>query len=321
VRSSLLAILFVGLGLTGCRSCSETANTTVSIDAGGANNAPPDDAAVATVDKRGPDRAPGQVGMLTNAARALALTGEQRMKIDAAEKLVKPDLSGSGSRDELSTLNADLVSGVKAGKLDEAKIEADLKAIEQAAKDRSDKEATALNAIYAALEPAQRAQAVEKVRNHNEMVESKRAEQKRLPRPPEISAQKRMEGLTRDLGLDAEQEGKAQAAAAALPTPAPVDDEAEAKKRNDAVLAAFEKDGFDATKLEAQDTKRARRGAEQNVKLVAALLPILKPEQREKLAARVERQMQTGRGRTRGPHPTGSGNDDETQPPNAPASR
>lgn len=255
--------------------------------------------------------APGPVGMLVHTARSLELKDEQKAKLDATEKSLKGD--DASSRDEMKALHTDLAASVKANKIDQAKIDADLAALEKAAKDRTDKEAAALNDIYAALEPAQRAEVAKKVRERTEAREKRETERraKMAERDKgmtdggadggkggdrnEFSAQRRVERLVRDLDLDAEQQKKAQALAKDDPkVPTPDTARAEAKKRGEALLAAFEKEGFDAKKLEAPDTKRARQGAEQEVKLVSALLPILKPEQRDKLAARMEKQAQGG---------------------------
>src|SRR5690606_35611940 len=76
------------------------------------------------------------------------------------------------------------------------------------------------------------------------------------PRMHEFSAQKRIERLTRDLDPDAEQEKKVEALAKDDPKAPPMSMEAaraEAKKHGEALLAAFEKDGFDAKKLDAPD--------------------------------------------------------------------
>jgi Spy/CpxP family protein refolding chaperone len=251
---------------------------------------------------------PGPVGMLVHTARSLELKDEQKTKLDAAEKSLKGE--DASSRDEMKALHTDLAASVKAGKIEQAKIDADLAALEKAAKDRNDKEAAALNEIYAALEPAQRADVAKKVRERTEAREKKETERraKMAERDKgdggadggrgernEFSAQRRVERLVRDLDLDAEQQKKAQALAKDDPKAPTLDSaRADAKRRGEALLAAFEKDGFDAKKLEAPDTKRARQGAEQEVKLVSALLPILKPEQREKLAARMEKQAQGG---------------------------
>ena len=96
--------------------------------------------------------------------------------------------------------------------------------------------------------------------------------------------------LTRGLDLDADQQkkvdaiiAKEDAAKAGRPDPA------EMKKNVEAMLAAFEKDTFDAKKLDTFDVKKARAPMEQEAKLLAQLVPLLKPEQREKLAAKMEK--------------------------------
>jgi hypothetical protein len=61
------------------------------------------------------------------------------------------------------------------------------------------------------------------------------------------------------------------------------------KKKMDALLTAFEKDGFDAKKVDVFDAKKARAPMDQELKLLGQLVPVLKPEQREKLAGKVEK--------------------------------
>jgi hypothetical protein len=61
------------------------------------------------------------------------------------------------------------------------------------------------------------------------------------------------------------------------------------KKKMEALLTAFEKDGFDAKKVDPFDAKKARAPMEIEMKLLGQLVPILKPEQRDKLAAKVEK--------------------------------
>ena len=56
-------------------------------------------------------------------------------------------------------------------------------------------------------------------------------------------------------------------------------------------LAAFEKDGFDAKKLDLSMApgKKAHDMIDQHVQFFSGLLGIVKPEQRDKLAATMER--------------------------------
>jgi Spy/CpxP family protein refolding chaperone len=101
---------------------------------------------------------------------------------------------------------------------------------------------------------------------------------------------RRVDHLLRGLDLDADQQKKVDAVAASAKDDGKGrPDFAEMKKRVDALLTAFEKDAFDAKKVDAFDTKKMRGPMEEETKLLGQLLPILKPEQREKLAAKMEK--------------------------------
>jgi Spy/CpxP family protein refolding chaperone len=83
------------------------------------------------------------------------------------------------------------------------------------------------------------------------------------------------------------------------------------KKRTETLLAAFEKDGFDAKKADAFDVKKSRVALEEETKLLQQILPILKPEQREKLAAKMEKGPSPHAG---GPKRSGFGHKPLTEP-------
>jgi Spy/CpxP family protein refolding chaperone len=107
---------------------------------------------------------------------------------------------------------------------------------------------------------------------------------------PGWGAKSNVDRLTRGLDLDAEQQKKIDAIAAKDDTAkGGKPDTAEMKKNVEALLVAFEKDTFDPKKLEAFDPKKARGPMEQETKLLVQVVPILKPEQREKLAAKMEK--------------------------------
>lgn len=89
--------------------------------------------------------------------------------------------------------------------------------------------------------------------------------------------------------MDAEQTKKIDAIAANDDGKSGRPDPVEMKKRLEPLLVAFEKDTFDARKIDAFDPKKARGPMEQETKILTQVLPILKPEQREKLAARMEK--------------------------------
>jgi Spy/CpxP family protein refolding chaperone len=235
--------------------------------------------------------------MLFQAARALDLKDDQKAKIDAAEKTAQAgmdDAAREAMKSAAKDLHTELVAGIKAGKIDSAKLEPKYAAIEKLAADGHAKAAEALTALHAALDATQRKATTANVRAKQAAREAKMAHRE----GPDGGApdgggarfltKRMLGGLTRGLELDAEQEKKVDAIIAkedgkAGPDPAAM------KKNVDALLTAFDKDTFDAKKLDVFDAKRARGPMELETKLLAQLLPILKPEQREKLAAKMEK--------------------------------
>ena len=117
-------------------------------------------------------------------------------------------------------------------------------------------------------------------------------------------ARRRYERYGRDLDLDADQKKK-------LDGIIPADDvkmvtamREDSKKRVDQTLDAFAKDAFVVKDVPPPDLKLVRRPMDEQVKFFNSLLPILKPEQKDKLAGRLEKQSEGGehggRGRGRG---------------------
>lgn len=247
------------------------------------------------------DRGPGHGGpsaMLFQAARSLDLKDHQKAKIDAAEKTAHEG-AGEASREAIKEaakgLHTDLVAGIKAGKIDAAKLEPRYAAIEKVAAAAHAKEAEALNALHAALDATQRKATVANVRAKQALREEKMAHRGNKDDAGADGGagkgfgEKRSLGrLTRGLVLDADQQKKVDAIAAKDEGKGGHPDLTEMKKSVEALLGAFEKDTFDATKVNAFDAKKARVPMEQETKVLAQLVPILKPEQREKLAAKME---------------------------------
>jgi len=281
-------------------------------------------AASAGRDRRRGPRGGGPSGMLFHASTSLAdLKDEQKAKIEAAEKQAQSG-ADPASREAMRTaakdLHTDLVAGVKAGKVEAAKLEPRYAAIEKIMKVQHDKEGEALNALHAALDPAQRKAAVADVRAKQAAREERMAKHDKDGKDDKKDGDKakdgkddkkdgagdgsgsgggggagkhrggksRVERLTHDLELDAEQQKKVAALAPKEDAKKAGEREA-AKKKMEALLTAFEKDTFDAKKIEAFDTKVVRAPMEEEAKLLGQILPILKPEQREKLASKMEK--------------------------------
>jgi Spy/CpxP family protein refolding chaperone len=225
----------------------------------------------------------GPSSALFFAARDLELKPEQKAaldKIDDDQRGPEGDQRGIDMRQ----VREILASGVKAGKIDPAKLDAHYKTVESAAKARQEREAKALNSLHAALEPAQRKTLVAAVRAKN----AKREERLDKPRAKSEDreakhAQRELERLTNELSLDAAQQKKVETLIAKKPKPDMKATMEAGKKRMDTLLTAFEADTFDAAKLELSD-KNWKGALEHRISYLNELSAILKPEQREKLA-------------------------------------
>jgi hypothetical protein len=238
-------------------------------------------------------RASNPTGALFRAVNSLELKDDQRATLEKvaadlreAEKAAREGADG-GARSEAKEANDELVAGVKAGKIAIAKMESHYAALEKVAKARQDREADALNRLHAALEPSQRTTIAASVR----LSETQQAVRMKLSEKPDGGrpnmSRTRLERYTRGIDLDAAQQKKVEAIL-------PKDDRAttlqdEARKYTDAVLVAFEKEGFDAKKLDGGAGKQARAPMEEQVKYFGQLLPILTSEQRERLAKNLGR--------------------------------
>ena len=275
-------------------------------------------------------RGGGPLGMFMREARDLKLSDAQQTKLDDIEKGLK---EGDTPRDEMKTLHEDLVAGIKAGKVDTAKIETDQAAVDKAMTARRDKEAEALNSLHAALEPAQRTALVAEVRDKMKKREEKagkwkdkQGDDKAPGDKPADGKDMKMKGpggpgghmghFTKDLDLDDAQQKKVQAIFdKAKEDKGPPPDMAAMKdamkKKWEALLADFEKDTFDAKKTEAFTEKpdMKKMGGPMNPTTLNEILPILKPEQRDKLAAKM----------TKGPGFKKGGPGMAPPPPGAPA--
>jgi Spy/CpxP family protein refolding chaperone len=229
----------------------------------------------------------GLAAMMLNAAEDKV--PEAKATVDDLQKKLK---EGETPRDEMKTLHEGMVSGIKAGKIDVAKFETDKAAAEKAMKAMREKEQETLNSLHAALKPEQRKAVVAEVRDK---MAKRAAKWKDKPEMKDGEGKPDMKKgyyahLTKDLDLDDAQKKKADAIFAKQEPKGPPPDKEAMKKKMDAFLDAFEKDGFDAKKLEADDDKKGfMMHGPMDAKAMNEFLAVLKPEQRDKLAAKMEK--------------------------------
>jgi Spy/CpxP family protein refolding chaperone len=263
----------------------------------------------------------GVAASLFRGARDLSdLTETQKDSLDGIETTLKSD--DDGIRTAMRAFRKDLAMGVRAGQLDSAKLGADDGAIDKAFADHQSKEADALTSLYALLTPAQRTTLVANVRAKQAEHEARMKEWMQgggTDAGTQDWTKKRLDKLTSDLSLDAGQQ-KQVAAILAKPTDVPNGAAmqtrwADRQKKADALLTAFAADAFDPKKLDLAPMpgKTAHEPMDHMVSFYTQLLPVLHPDQRDKLATTVNRPFGADRrgGPGRGAPAAGGGPGDD----------
>ncbi|MGE0325616.1 MAG: Spy/CpxP family protein refolding chaperone [Polyangiaceae bacterium] len=272
------------------------------------------------------NKGPAQLLMKT-ALKELELTDEQKTKI-AALKDEKKEAKGDMKADRESMKTA-MVAAAKAGKVDEKAFEAQMTKMKEKQEARTAAQVKLLNGLYAVLTPEQRTTLVTKVKaemetrqKRMEEMQAKWAERakdgdKPAGEPDDTKGPHRgmgmkgmgkhgmkgmhgMKGgafgmLARGLELTEDQQAKVDALAEKnkpeMPDMAAMKAQREAMHKNVlALLDAFAKDGFDASKFDLSPKhKDAGDMMKQHLAQMNEFLAILTPEQRTKLADNLEK--------------------------------
>jgi hypothetical protein len=231
-------------------------------------------------------------GVLLRGAYELNLTDAQKATIEKLEEGLYPDPAATPWA-AVKAFQLDLVMGIRAAKLDNTKLQADYAAIDKAVLAAQGREADALNGLYAALDATQRQTLADQIKARRAAREAR----ERAMLGPDGGApdpvKRRLDRLTAELTLDEAQQKAVGAQLAKDPTMTATSIHARrdaSQKRVEALLTEFTKDTFDAKKVDlTMGTKTPHDGAEHNAAFTGALLGILHPDQREKLATRTER--------------------------------
>lgn len=243
----------------------------------------------------------GMSGMLFRAAHDLELREGQKVAVDDIQKSMHGEDAGAPGA-EFREMQALIAAGIRAGKLDTDKLTAMQAELDKGMQAKRDKDTAALQRLHDALDPAQRKALVASVRARQGEREAKFAALAPDAGPPKGDEfkKRRVEKLAKELDLDADQQKKVEGLMA---KPAPKGPAAEngregMKKRMEALLTAFEADAFDAKKLdEGTPARKMAEGMSEHLQFLNGLLAILKPEQREKMAANMEKGSQRRSGR------------------------
>jgi Spy/CpxP family protein refolding chaperone len=249
---------------------------------------------------------------------AVELTPDQKPPIES----IKSDLvkHGEPAKEPREKLEADVADGISAGKLDHAKVDADIKAMSAAVAANVPAIQDDMNKLYKALTPDQRKKLVETMREKGKQM---RAEHEGMEHGGEMHehgdkgpghehehenkggehmgeghggpgmGEAPMGHMGDELGLTPEQKEKlhTKLEAQMKAQHATMKEKmAAAEKHMEAVGAAFESDKFDAKKVgvgtQAPDMVKAMATAK--VQMAETVLSVLTPEQRPKFLAQVK---------------------------------
>jgi Spy/CpxP family protein refolding chaperone len=241
--------------------------------------------------------------MVFSELSAVGLSAEQKTAVDAIESdLKKQTATVDGPKSQLDT---DVADGSATGKLDKAKIDADVKTLVQAADSTALAVQDAMNRLHKLLDVAQRKKLVESLRakaekhrdaamgakpeEHHEHEKGAKGAKPEGHHEHGKAGHERMERLAAELGLTAEQREKLTTK---LGTGLKADQAnmkahlVDAQKRMKAMFDAFVSDKFDAKKAGVGEHvgKMVEMTATGRVRFVEAVLSVLTPEQRGKFA-------------------------------------
>lgn len=254
---------------------------------------------------------------LFHAAHDLDLTAAQQQTLDKLEAALKAD--DESVRAAMTAFRADLIAGVKPGRLDLAKLAVDDAMVDKAIAEHQSVEAGALDSLHALLDTSQRANLVASIRTKMADRESRMGGWMK-GRDADGGAwdpgKRRLDRLSTDLSLEPDQQKRLAAIlvkASDLPDAAALQSRwEERKKRADNVLTRFATDTFEAKTLDLTvlPGKSAHEAMDHMVSFFSQLLPILYANQRDKLAESLDRPFGGG-GHVGGPGaPTRSPADD-----------
>jgi Spy/CpxP family protein refolding chaperone len=212
----------------------------------------------------------------------LGTTPEQ----DASIKKIQTDMRAkmAPARDAEKNLLGVIGSGVSAGKIDKAKVDAAIAKVTAASASVHDAVADSLNQLHATLTPPQRTALMDKVEAHYQVWHEANSDDE----PAEKDAHGGHLGhLAKELNLTPDQVEKIRASFKTSMGTAAHPDPAEAEAHLKAFGAAFEADTFDAKTITTGGPASAHMatwGATRMARFYQAVAPVLTPEQRTKLA-------------------------------------
>jgi Spy/CpxP family protein refolding chaperone len=278
-------LLVASLALAGCaqNAAGESVSTTPAAIA--ATGGTPEDVQAAE-EVRDHHRHHHHGGVTMFVAMSLDMLGLPPEEKDKVEK-IRADLHAkmAPARDAEHALLQVLADGIAAGAIDDAKVNDALAQVATATAAVHAASIEALNQLHAALTGPERRALVDKTHAHWHVWRQVHDEH-----PASREKGSHLTALAERLQLTPEQ---VEQIARALPAAPPVD-HAPVENHLQAFATAFESETFDAATLTTADPANAhigKRGSERLVGFYKAVVPVLTPEQRQKLAAHLQERL------------------------------
>ncbi|HEY3821915.1 MAG TPA: Spy/CpxP family protein refolding chaperone [Polyangiaceae bacterium] len=249
---------------------------------------PPPRSAMTQTPTPGPARGPMMADPareLLNAAEGLQLSDTQRATVRTLQAQL--DANARNTHGAFQGLHAELAAEVRAGTVGGVALQPQESQMAEAVRAHIDREADAENALYAVLDPSQRAAVVAAVRATQPGRTEAQGPSGALP--SEMTREKKLARLTDELRLDPTQQQ--QVSALLAPEPSMATALQDRQRRFDELLAGFTTATFDARAMVPEAQSRAdmvRVGVQREVAFLNELLPVLRPDQRELLARHLE---------------------------------
>jgi len=311
-------LLVTGLGLAACDNGSSSGGETPATSATAAPAAASASAAVATAAASASAAAATPAVPEASAAENEAVNEDLRqfhrhhhhggvtmfitmaidtLGLDAAKKTqvekIQSDLHAkmAPARDAERDLISTLADGITAGKIDSAKVDAAVAKVGTASAAVHTATADALTQLHDALSPIERAALVDKVKAHWEVWQKVNVAEKAGSSEKGTHLAK----LTELLGLKPDQVAAITKALGTDPAVPAANDPKAVDAHVQAFATAFLADKFDAKSLAAPATAAgghmARHGGARQARFFEAVVPVLTPEQRTKLAAHLQERL------------------------------
>jgi hypothetical protein len=228
--------------------------------------------------------------LLFQATRTLDLDGDRRATVEALSGQLES--SGVRVRAAFERLKVVLIDSVRAGAIDRAKVHEDEEVAVEALQVHADASIHALDALHALLDGPQRLAVVVSARDGWEnapLTPPMGGGPALAEQTIEARDRGRLDDLTSELGLDADQRGQVWTLISSMPS-AMESPYATREQRAEALFVAFRAPTFDAKAVVLGPSEtHARERIEARVAFLTDLLPILRPEQRERLVVLIDR--------------------------------